>query len=201
MHTWPTILRHGDLTLRPIRWRDEAAWRRVREENSHWLDHWETSDPTGAEPTTFRRWVTHYRRRGRLGKALPLVLEIGADRFAGQISASPIHYQASRSAVIGYWIAERHAGQGYTPLAVALVTDYLVQEMGIHRIEINVRPENHASLRVVEKLGFVEEGYARGFLYIDGDWRDHRRFALLAEDLPAGGLLAGYLNRCTETID
>ena len=78
------------------------------------------------------------------------------------------------------------------PLALALLTDYLIFELALHRVEVNIRPENGASVRVVEKLGFVEEGVARGLLFIDGAWRDHRCFALLAEDMPRGGLAARY---------
>ncbi len=193
MHSWPTILRSGNLTLRPIRRRDWATWQQVRQDNAAWLDRWETADPSGRPGERFPAWVRRARRQGARGEMLALVMEIGGDgsagdTFAGQITAAPITYGAARTATVGYWIAQRHAGQGYTPLAVALVTDYLIGELGIHRVEINIRPENTASLRVVEKLGFAEEGLARGFLYIDGDWRDHRRFVMLAEGLPAGGL-------------
>ena len=63
--------------------------------------------------------------------------------------------------------------------------------LDLHRIEVAIRPENTASLRVVEKLGFTEVGYARGYLHIDGDWRDHRLFALTREEC-AGGVLRRY---------
>ncbi len=63
--------------------------------------------------------------------------------------------------------------------------------MGLHRVEINIRPENTASLRVVAKLGFRDEGLRRSYLHIDGDWRDHRTFALTAGEVP-GGLLARW---------
>ena len=64
--------------------------------------------------------------------------------------------------------------------AVALAVDHCLFGLGLHRVEIAIRPENAASLRVVEKLGFPEVGYAPRFLHIDGDWRDHRLFALTA---------------------
>ncbi|OKL54765.1 hypothetical protein BSZ39_02460 [Bowdeniella nasicola] len=190
MHVWPTVLTHEDLTLRPVRARDERAWARVRGENRYWLEPWDVADPYGARSHSFRSWARHFRRQGRAGNALPFVLEIGEDPFAGQVMASPITYGAARTAVIGYWISRDYAGRGYMPRAVALTCDYLFDELGINRIEINVRPENHPSLRVVEKLGFPEEGIARGLLYIDGEFRDHRRFAMLSPDRPPGGLIS-----------
>ena len=95
------------------------------------------------------------------------------------------------SAHIGYWVDSRIAGRGVMPTAVALATDHAFAKVGLHRIEVNIRPENAASLRVVEKLGFRDEGVRKALLHIDGAWRDHRSFALTAEEVP-GGLLARW---------
>lgn len=67
-----------------------------------------------------------------------------------------------------------------------MAVDYCLFERHLHRIEINVRPENHASLRVVEKLGFRDEGIRERYLHINGRWADHRTFALTREDIPLG---------------
>jgi len=82
------------------------------------------------------------------------------------------------------------AGRGVITYALALVLDHCFGAVGLHRIEADVRPENVASLRVVAKLGFAEEGRHRRYLFIDGAWRDHVSFALLAEDAPRGVLRA-----------
>ena len=74
------------------------------------------------------------------------------------------------------------------PVAVALVIDHCFASVGLHRIEIAVRPENSNSLRVVEKLGIHEVGYAPRYLHIDGNWCDHRLFAVTAEECPGGML-------------
>ena len=74
------------------------------------------------------------------------------------------------------------------PTAVALVADHCFSVVGLHRISADVRPENAASLAVVRKLGMREEGLHRRYLHIDGAWRDHLTFALLAEDAPGGVL-------------
>ena len=73
-----------------------------------------------------------------------------------------------------------------------MATDYCFGTLGLHRMEIIIRPENTASLRVVDKLGFRDEGYRPRFLHINGEWADHRSFALTSEEVP-GGLLARWL--------
>jgi hypothetical protein len=65
------------------------------------------------------------------------------------------------SATLGYWVDSRRAGHGLAPTAVALATDFCFWDLGLHRMEINIRPENAPSLRVVEKLGFRDEGLRR----------------------------------------
>ena len=74
------------------------------------------------------------------------------------------------------------------PRAVAMVIDHCFFTAGLHRIEIAIRPENSNSLRVVEKLGIREVGYAPRFLHIDGAWRDHRIYAITVEECPDGML-------------
>ncbi len=74
------------------------------------------------------------------------------------------------------------------PTAVALATDFCFLRLGLHRVEICIRPENVPSLRIVEKLGFRYEGLRRKYIHIDGGWRDHFAFALTVEDAPLGAL-------------
>ncbi|PIE99279.1 MAG: alanine acetyltransferase [Propionibacterium sp.] len=112
----------------------------------------------------------------------------------GQIAVSNIALGAARMGSIGYWIDEAFAGRGIMPKTVALVVDYCFQVMKLHRIEVNIRPENISSIRVVEKLGFRFEGTRNKLLHIDGDWRDHYSYALTAEEVPEG-LLAGHLRK------
>jgi len=106
--------------------------------------------------------------------------------MVGLLTVSGITWGSARWASMGYWVAKSHAGRGVTPTAVALVTDHLLGTTGLHRVEIAIRPENAASLRVVEKLGFKEIGMAPRFLHIAGDWRDHRVFQIVAEDVNDG---------------
>lgn len=190
VHHWPTVLRHGPLTLRPVARGDYRVVREVKAANATWLQPWQIAEQTGEQSARdYYRWVRHFRAAGKRGEALALVLEVEGT-YAGQLLASPITYGASASATLGYWIAKHYAGRGYIPLASAMLIDYLVDELAVHRIEVNVRPENSASKRVVEKLGFTAEGTARGLLHVNGAWRDHIRYGLLAEDIPAGGMVA-----------
>jgi len=127
------------------------------------------------------------RAEARAGRTLPWVITYDG-RLVGQLTIGGIAYGSLRSAHIGYWVDRNHAGRGIVPTAVALGADYCFFTLGLHRLEINLRPENAASRRVVEKLGFRYEGIRENFLHINGQWRDHLAFAVTAEDAPAGVL-------------
>jgi ribosomal-protein-alanine N-acetyltransferase len=141
-------------------------------------------------PRTFRALVRDLRRQAREGRALPFAVTLD-DELVGQLTVTNIVGGSARWGQIGYWIDRAHAGKGVIPTAVAMATDHCLFDRGLHRVEVAVRPENTASLRVVEKLGFREYGYAPRYLHIDGAWRDHRLFALTVEDVP-DGLLRRY---------
>jgi ribosomal-protein-alanine N-acetyltransferase len=98
------------------------------------------------------------------------------ERFIGQITLGGISFGAGRMAFIGYWIDQRFSNRGITTRAVKLLTEYGFSELSLHRIEINLRPENEASKRVAEKAGYYFEGTRLRYLHIDGAWRDHLTF-------------------------
>lgn len=187
---WPVELQHGSIGLRPVRRRDASTWARLRRENAQWLGPWDASLPpeAGSPAMSFVAMTGALRRKARQGQSLPMVVTWD-DEMVGMVTASNITWGSARTATIGYWIAQSHAGRGITPTAVALLCDHLFAVVGLHRIEIAIRPENAASLRIVAKLGFTEIGLAPGYLHIAGSWRDHRVFQLLGEDVP-GGVLA-----------
>jgi ribosomal-protein-alanine N-acetyltransferase len=199
MRGWPVTLTEPTLLaapvgLRPIRVQDAAAWRDGRVRNASWLRPWE---PTNPETPLYRTTLGPYvamartmRREARQGVTLPWVVTYG-DRFAGQLTIGGIVWGSSRSAQVGYWIDEAYAGQGVTPTVLAMAMDHCFFAVGLHRVEATIRPENQASRRVVEKLGFREEGVRRRSLHIDGAWRDHLCYALTVEDVH-GGLLARW---------
>ena len=157
--------------------------------NEAWLAPWE---PTSVEPWPVRHsaaaWpslLSSVRRLARNGLALPFIVTY-EDRFVGQLTVNNVVRGALRSAQIGYWIDQGYAGRGIMTAAVALATDHCFGPVGLHRIQIDIRPENQPSRRVVTKLGFREEGYLVRYLDIDRAWRDHVTYALTLEDVPHG---------------
>lgn len=111
-------------------------------------------------------------------------------RLVGQMIAAPVLWGSMRSTTLGYWIDQAAAGQNIVPTAVALAIDYLLTRVGLHRVEVNIVPDNVASLRVVEKLGLRLEGSRKDYIHINGRWRDHQSFAITAAELPDAGLLS-----------
>jgi ribosomal-protein-alanine N-acetyltransferase len=178
---------HGSLRLRPLSVRDKKHWRQVRERNLAWLSRWDASTPPGsdARPRTFGAMVRTMQAEARAGRQLPFAVEFEG-RFVGQLTVNNVTRGSAQFASIGYWIDERYAGRGLITRAVAMAIDHCFFVLRLHRVEVAIRPENSASLRVVEKLGINEVGFAPKFLHIDGDWRDHRLFAICREDAPKG---------------
>jgi len=173
--------------------RDGRAWSEVRLRNEQWLATWEpTSEHSWAERHAVSAWPALHsalRAGARKGTALPFVVTYGG-RLAGQINVSNIVHGALRSCTVGYWVDGALAGREITPTALALVIDHCFGPVGLHRVEVDIRPENKASLRVVEKLGLRREGYYERFLDIDGGWRDHAAFAVTVEELAGHPMLS-----------
>lgn len=181
------MLEDGPIRLRPIAFGDRATWRRVRAANRTWLSPWDATPParSAEHPRSFRSMVRALRREARAGRQLPFVVEYDG-RLVGQLTVSGIWRGSAQFGSLGYWIDEAYAGRGIIPRAVAMAIDHCFGPVGLHRIEIAIRPENTASLRVVEKLGISQIGYAPRFLHIDGQWRDHKIFAITREEVPLG---------------
>jgi ribosomal-protein-alanine N-acetyltransferase len=190
---WPAVLREGCVLLRPLRRRDTAPLMTLRQLNQEWLSPWEAVVPRGAEaaPATFKQYADGLKREARRGLALPWVIEYEG-MVAGQAMITNIARGAVCSGVAGYWVGRSFAGRGIAPTALALAVDHAIRGAGLHRVEVAIQPENTASLRVVAKLGFREEGVRPRFLHVAGGWADHRIFALTAEDVAPSGLVARW---------
>ncbi|AYY14867.1 N-acetyltransferase [Actinobacteria bacterium YIM 96077] len=183
---WPVELEHPPVGLRPLRYRDARAWSEIRARNATWLKPWEATPPSAATSgMSFRQMVRMYSAQARADEALPWAITYQG-RLAGQLGVTNIVWGSARSGTVGYWVDGALAGRGIAPTALAVAVDFCFFRAELHRLEVNIRPENHASLRVVEKLGFREEGMRPRLLHIDGAWRDHRSFALTVEDVPEG---------------
>ena len=176
------VIKSGEITLKPLRLRDRSAWEEVRRANREWLSPWEATRPqVDGEPPlpSYFAMVRQAHRDARELRSLSLgiwITDEGKKRFVGQITLGGLSFGAYRGGYIGYWIDRRVANRGIVTRAVIALTQYGFQELLLHRIEINMRPENSASQRVAEKAGYTYEGLRHRFLHIDGDWRDHLIF-------------------------
>jgi ribosomal-protein-alanine N-acetyltransferase len=190
---WPAKLSAGPVTLRPPRIRDGRAWSEVRLRNQRWLEPWEPSSAFGwSDRNATGSWPalnSALKKAARAGTMLPFMITYGG-RLAGQMTVSNVVHGVQRSCTVGYWVDGALAGRGIVPTALALVIDHCFTEVFMHRVEIDIRPENKASLRVVEKLGLRREGYFERYLDIDGAWRDHVGFAITVEELGGTTMLS-----------
>ena len=184
-------LTHGDVTLRLLRQRDAKVLERLILGNREWLRPWEATNPLGPNSFDIKAMVKGLIRQLDDQSGLPCVIEFQGE-VVGQLNVAGITFGSVGGAVIGYWVVPEVAGRGVVPTAVALVTDYLFNVVGLHRVEIDIRPENVASLRVVQKLGLRYEGLKERYIHINGAWRDHYVFAITHEEV-IGGLLNRWI--------
>ena len=176
------IIQTNRLTIRPLGRRDKRQWDRVRRLNKNYLSQWEatipaTSDAPKPEIANFASMIKLQRIEAKAGRTYSFGIFIN-NELIGQITLGGVIYGALRAGHIGYWISEPYSNRGLTTEAVLGVTEFGFTELELHRLEINVRPENAASIRVAEKSGFTFEGERKNYLHIDGDWRNHLCFVL-----------------------
>ena len=197
---WPVRLHSPQgapgLVLRPIVADDEDEWFDARARNADWLRPWDSGDPMGGAAPSFAQWVKSMRADAKAGRGAQFVMEHNM-AIVGYISLGAIDYGAMRDGVAGYWVDRRWAGHGFAPLALAMLCDWAMYDsLGprLHRVEVSLLPQNARSRRVVEKVGFVCEGLRRSYMFVNGAWRDHECWALVADDHPAG-VVAGLMAR------
>lgn len=180
-------LTHQDVKLRLARMKDAKALEAILLEHRKWFRPWEATNPYAPNVWDTRGMLRSLLRALDDHTGMPFIIEYEG-KIVGQLNVANILHGSVSNAVIGYWISPDVAGKGIMPTSVALVCDYLFNIVGLHRIEIDIRPENEASLRVVQKLGFRYEGLKQRYIHINGAWRDHYIFALTHEEVPKGVL-------------
>jgi ribosomal-protein-alanine N-acetyltransferase len=170
--------------------------------NRAWLEQWEPSSTTPWDTrnsvAAWRGMSAALRKAGRSGQAAPFMI-LHSGELVGQITVTNIVHGALKSCTVGYWVDQALAGRGIMPTSLALVIDHCFSAFGLHRVEVDIRPENAASLRVVEKLGLRQEGYYERFLDIGGKWCDHLAYAVTVEELGGLTMLSRIPTRVRET--
>ncbi|MCA0401689.1 MAG: GNAT family N-acetyltransferase [Proteobacteria bacterium] len=187
----PNLICHAPgLLLRPPEAHDYRAWADLRERSRGFLQPWEPVWPENdLSLTAFSQRLRRIERERRADQTLAFHIFDGGKTLLGGITFSNIRRRAAMSATLGYWMGAQYAGKGVMSRAVPALCRHAFLHFGFERIEAACLPENAASIRVLEKAGFVREGYARRYLSIAGQRRDHLLFALLPEDLSPSNAL------------
>jgi [ribosomal protein S5]-alanine N-acetyltransferase len=133
-------------------------------------------------PCTAKAYRAYLQRLAKPTHDGRLVVLRTSRELVGVINLSEIVRGSFRSAYLGYYAFVPHAGRGYMTEALALVLRRAFRQLHLHRVEANIQPGNEASRALVRRLGFRREGFSRRYLKVAGRWRDHERWALLAED-------------------
>lgn len=172
------------LNLRLPKKRDFLAWAELRTQSRDFLVKWEptwSSDHLSRKAFSARvHWARHSASQGT---GLPLLAFRKSDqRLVGGITLDHIRRGPSQSGSLGYWVGEPYARQGYMSEAITAVVQHAFTKMSLGRIEAACLPDNLASRRLLEKAGFECEGSAKGYLRINGRWRNHIVFAILRSD-------------------
>jgi [ribosomal protein S5]-alanine N-acetyltransferase len=183
-----TVARGARVGLRPLGLGDFPAWARLRQASQDHLAPWEPLWPADEfERSAFKRRLRHYQSEQRedLGYAFAITA-FPEDRLLGGISLSNVRRGVTQAAQLGYWMGAPYTRRGYMAEAVGAILPFAFQTLRLHRVEAATLPENAASIRVLERNGFLREGFARQYLKINGTWRDHILFALIADEYVTG---------------
>ena len=170
--------------LRLPRFHDYKQWYALRSESRRFLEPWEpTWRSDELAESSFRARVLRNEQEFASGQAVPLLVFWRPENvLLGGLTIGYIRRGAAQCCMIGYWMGERHAGQGHMFGALKLAIPYIFSSLQLHRIEAACIPDNTRSIRLLEKAGFQQEGYLREYLKRHGEWRDHVMFSLLAAE-------------------
>lgn len=178
------VLKCPRVFLRVPQMTDYASWSALRTSSRKFLTPWEPLwPPDDLSRAAYRARMKRYARDLQEDLAYPFFLflsETGA--LCGGLTLSNVRRGVAQTATLGYWIGEPYARKGLMTEAVQALIPFVFDQLGLHRLEAACLPHNAASIRLLKACGFTQEGYARSYLRINGEWHDHLLFAILAED-------------------
>jgi len=180
----PPILMQDGVELRVPEMADYESWAALRLESRAFLVPWEPAWPQDdLTRTAFRSRVKRYMRDVESDSAYPFfVYRAQDDRFIGAITLSNVRRGVAQAGSVGYWTGSPYIRQGYMTAAMSALMPFAYGHLHLHRVEAACLPVNLASIRLLTKCGFRQEGLARRYLKINGRWEDHLLFARLADD-------------------
>ncbi len=180
------VIRGREVYLRYPRVADFLAWARLRAESRAFLTPWEPAwSSDELSKGAFRRRLRRYQREARQDSAYAFFVFRQADNaLVGGCTLSNVRRGVTQCCSLGYWVGERFARQGFMFDALRALIPFIFRTLGLHRIEAACLPDNEASKNLLAKAGFRQEGLARRYLQINGEWQDHALFAMLADEVP-----------------
>jgi [ribosomal protein S5]-alanine N-acetyltransferase len=179
----PPIVGDG-VFLRTPQMTDFTSWSTLREASRDFLTPWEPTWPSDdITRAAFRQRMKRYAEEQRTDQAYPFFVfqKVNGELVGGVVLAN-IRRGVAQTGSLGYWVGVRHARHGYMTAALRALIPAAFDVLRLHRLEAACIPTNIASIRLLEKVGFQREGYAREYLCINGVWQDHLLYARLARD-------------------
>lgn len=178
------LVRGEGVYLRGPHMGDYAEWAELRARSRAFLTPWEPTWPVDdLTRASFRRRLRRYMRDVREDLAYPFfIFRNDDDALVGGCTISNVQRGVQQSCALGYWAGEPYAGQGHVTAAVKALMPFVFSELRLHRVQAACLLTNERSKAVLRKCGFQEEGVARSYLKINGQWHDHVVFARLSSD-------------------
>jgi [ribosomal protein S5]-alanine N-acetyltransferase len=177
------FVRGEGVYLRPPEMRDYEAWSSLRDQSRAFLTPWEPTWPgDDLTRTAFRRRVRRHQQEIESNEAFPFLVFRDDDALLGGLTLGQVKRGVVQAATLGYWIGQPYSQSGFMTRAVRAAVGFAFGALRLHRIEASCLPHNKASLKLLERVGFRREGYARAYLRINGAWEDHLLYALLETD-------------------
>lgn len=166
---------NNTVSLHPLQITDLEALQEAANKSQDRLVPWYST------PQTVESWREFIQRRLGPNDLGFLVRRTSDAELVGFIDITNIVRGVFQSAYLSYFSVSPHEGQGFMALGLRLLVEHAFTELHLHRLEANIRPENEKSIALVKRTGFAREGYSPRYLKLDGAWRDHERWAILAE--------------------